>query len=156
MKRRKLANALARKVLAGKITVDDAWHVLGMDITQKSAVPSLAKAESARPGLLGAAGTVPAAVPRYPGDEEYIRSAFRPVTRPAVTKAASPAPHESPAQILKAMRELGAMRAEPVRPPRAWTPAEAATLREAETMTDPQARERIRSGMIARRNGSVT
>ena len=47
MKRKKLKNRLGKKVLAGKMTVDEARRHLGRNMTQKSAVPSVAKAGSA-------------------------------------------------------------------------------------------------------------
>jgi hypothetical protein len=154
MKDKKLAEALGKKVLAGEITVDQGRAALGRKPLPprarpgRGAVQKSARAASPEPP--------PQVVPRYAGDDAYIMSAFAPMARPAVTKAAVPAPRESPAEILKALRELGAMSAEPVRLPRAWTAAEAATLREAEKMSDPQAREGFRSGLIARRDGRVT
>jgi hypothetical protein len=155
MKRKKLANALAGKVLAGKITLDDAWHVLGVDLTQKSAVPSLTKAESAVPAPPAVAAPA-APVPRYAGDPEYIRAAFAPIPRPAATKAAAPAPRATrpeDASVLKSMTAGGGP--VPVRPPHYWTGIERALLRKSQDDTDPRERENARATLERELGGKV-
>jgi hypothetical protein len=149
MKRKKLKNRLAKRVLAGKITVDDARRKLGRNMTQKSAVPALAKAGSARPAWQ------PPPAPRYVGDEEYLRSAFAPIGRPAVTKAAGPAPWQAPQQMLKSMRELAAVTEPPARPAHYWTGVDRALLRDSQENPDPRARENARATLAARVEGGV-
>lgn len=142
---KKLMNRLARQVIDGKVTVAEARARLGRATVQKSARPTW-------PAQQVQAGP---AVPRYEGDVEYLGAAFRPVPLPAVTKAAVPMRRENPAQVLKAMRELTAVIAAPVRPVRSWAPAELAMLREAEMIPDPESRERFRSGLMARLEGTA-
>jgi hypothetical protein len=143
---KKLMNRLARQVVDGKVTVAEARARLGRSVVQKSARPGMPAQSQPQP--------VPA-VPRYAGDEEYLRTAFRPIARPAVAKTAAPAARGNPAQVLKALRELTAVTAAPVRPARSWTPAELAMLREAENISDPESRERFRSGLMARLEGTA-
>ena len=156
MKRKKLANALAGKVLAGEITLEDAWRVLGMGITQKSAVPSLAKAESAGAELIGAAEAMREAAAAVkaarPVTEQDVMDAIRrPMPRPAVTKAAVPAPRETPAEAMKSYRAAQETPAwnSPGRP--AGSPAVLALLAD----SDPAAREGTRSALMARAEGHV-
>jgi hypothetical protein len=141
MKRKRLANTLARKVFAGKITLDDAWRVLGVDLTQKSAVPSLTKAESA-PAAPPPAAPQAAPVARYPGDPEYIRAAFGPIPRPVVTSAAIPAPRETPQQVLKSMRLDD--------PARHWVGTGLALL---QASSDPSVREAVRAALARKLDG---
>jgi hypothetical protein len=134
MKRRKLKNRLAKRVLVGKITVDDARRRLGRSAVQKSAGP----AWPAQP---------PAAL-RYADDDQYIRAAFGPISRPAVTKAAVPVPRETPLQALKSYR--GVLEApDRARPPHYWTGIELGLLRESQTSSDPAEREAARAALAA-------
>ena len=159
MKRKKLKNRLGRRVLSGKITVDEAWRKLGRDISQKSTVPSLAKAESAHGGLT--AEVIREAVlagfrSARPVTEQDVLEAARPLTPPAVTKAAAPSPRQDPREVLKALKSWQSPLDAAPGPVRPWTPAELAMLREADKWSDPDAREGIRAGLIARREGNVT
>ena len=85
-----------------------------------------------------------------------VLDAARPMTRPPVTTAAAPVRREDPRQVLKVLKNWQSPLVVPAAPARSWTPAELAALRAADKMTDPESRERIRSGLIARRDGSVT
>ena len=152
MKRKKLKNRLAKRVLSGKITVDEARRRLGRDIAQKSADPSLAKAQAARAGLTAEA--VREAVfagfrSAGPVTEQDVRDAARPMTRPPVTKAAVPVRRATPAQDLEVLKSM--MAPAPVRPVRPWTPVELNMLREADKMTDSGAREALKASMYADR-----
>jgi hypothetical protein len=140
--KKKLRNRMARQVVDGKITVTEARARLGRGLAQKPA------------GVQKSAGVTwpPAPVaPRYPGDESYIRSAFRPLPRSMVT-ASAPAPREG-WRALTILKSTPVAVPGPVRPMRAPTSAELATLRAMERITDPVAREQMRSGLMAQMDG---
>jgi hypothetical protein len=138
-KLRKLRDRLAREVIDGDLTVAAAQARLGgAAAVQKSAGAAWTPAPGPQ-------------VPRYPGDENYVRSAFRPLPRPVVT-AAAPAPRESPLQSLAILKSASGGPG-PVRPMRSATSAELATLRAMERITDPGDREKMRSGLMAQMEG---
>jgi hypothetical protein len=149
-KRKKLRNRLARQVIDGEITVAAALARLGLQAARKSAAPSLAKAESARPAW---PGQPPAA--RYPGDDLYMRAAFAPIPRPAVTKAADPAARQAPQQLLKSMRDLAAVTETPARPAHYWTGIDRGLQRESVMNPDPVRREEARAALAARLEGTA-
>jgi hypothetical protein len=139
-KLRKLRDRLAREVIDGDLTVAAAQARLGgAAAVQKSAGAAWTPAPGPQ-------------VPRYPGDENYVRSAFRPLPRPVVT-AAAPAPRESPLQSLAILKAAVPTAPGTVRPMRAATSAELATLRAMERITDPGDREKMRSGLMAQMEG---
>jgi hypothetical protein len=155
MKRsKKLKNRLAKRVLSGRITVDEARRKLGRDITQKSAAAALAKAQSAHAGLTSEA--VRQAIfagfrSARPVTEQDVLDAAQPLTRPPVTKAAVPVRRETPAQALAILKSAALAPPAPLRLVRSWTPAELAMLREADNMTDPGAREALKASLYADR-----
>ena len=101
MGRKALKRKLGKKVLAGKLTVGEARARLGREMAQRVQ-------KSARPAW----PVQPAQLrpePRYQGDEEYIRSAFRPIPRPAVAKsrkAAAPARPTQQQLLTKALADI--------------------------------------------------
>ncbi len=113
MGRKALKRKLGKKVLAGKLTVGEARARLGREMAQrvqKSARPAWPvqpQPVQLRPEL------------RYQGDEEYIRSAFRPIARPAVAKSRKPAVPARPTQQQLLTKALADIRAAdiPVRRP---------------------------------------
>ena len=92
MGRKALKRKLGKKVLAGKLTVGEARARLGREMAQRvqksarAAWPVQPEPAQLRPE------------PRYQGDEEYIRSAFRPIARPAVAKSRTAAAPARPAR----------------------------------------------------------
>jgi hypothetical protein len=156
-KLKKLENRLGKRVLSGKVTLDEALHKLGRNVSQKSAAPALAKAQSARPGLTAEA--IREAVfagfrSARPLTEQDVLNAARPLTRPPVTKATAPVRRETPAQALEVLKSMTAPA--PVRPAASWTPVELNMLREIDKITDPVSREQARSALIKRVEGNVT
>jgi len=115
MGRKALKRKLGKKVLAGKLTVGEARARLGREMAQTAQ-------KSARPSWPVQPQPWPAQPPepRYQGDEEYIRSAFRPIARPAVAKsrpAASPARPTQQQLLTKAIADIRAAGAPVRRPP---------------------------------------
>jgi hypothetical protein len=158
MKRKKLKNRVAKRVLSGKITVDDAQRRLGRNITQKSAAPALVKAQSAHAGL--SAEAIREAVfagfrSARPLTEQDVLNAARPLTE-QVTKAAAPVPREDPRQVLKALKSWRSPLDAPASPVRPWTPVDLAMLREIDKITDPGPREQARTALFNRAEGNVT
>lgn len=148
---KKLRKKLGKRVLAGKMTVTEARSRLGRQVAQDRGPR---REDQVSRGLEAAAAAIKSARPVTYQD---VLEAARPMTRPAIAKAAPPpARREDPRQVLKALKAWQSPLDVPAAPPRAWTSSELATLRAAEKMTDPESRERIRSGLIARRDGSVT
>lgn len=147
---KKLRKKLGKKVLAGKMTVTEARARLGRQMAQDRGPR---REDQVSRGLEAAAAAIKSARPVTYQD---VLEAARPMTRPAVTKAAPPVSREDPRQVLKALKAWQSPLDAPAAPPRAWTPAELSTLCEADRMADPESRERIRSGLIARREGNVT
>jgi hypothetical protein len=85
-RKKALKRKLGKKVLAGKITAGEARARLGREMAQKSAQPSWPVQPQSAPR------------PRYQGDDEFIRSAFAPIPRPAVTKSRKAAAPARPSQ----------------------------------------------------------
>lgn len=167
---KKLRKKLGKKVLSGKLTVTEARARLGRDLARKSGLAPVVKAAGAQGRaaadaewlaeqrhLTAEAMREAAAAIKSAGPVTYqdVLNAAKPMSRPAVTKAAAPVPREDPRQVLKALKAWQSPLDVPAAPARAWTPAELSTLREADRMADPESRERIRSGLIARRDGGV-
>ncbi len=95
MGRKALKRKLGKKVLAGKLTVGEARARLGREVAQRAQ-------KSARPAWL--AQPQPAPQLRYQGDDEFIRTAFRPLPRPPVTKSQKTPAGPSPQQMLTKAR----------------------------------------------------
>jgi hypothetical protein len=146
---KKLRRKLGKKVLSGKVTVDEARARLGRRMAQDRRPR---REEQVSRGLEAAAAAIKSARPITEAD---VLAAARPMTRPPGTKAATPAPREHPLQVLKGLKNWQSPLDVPAAPARAWTPAELATLRDVDKMTDPASREGIRAGLIARRDGNV-
>ena len=156
--KKRLKNRLGKKVLSGKITLDEALHKLGRDITQKSATPSLAKAAASRADLTEAMREAAAAIrSARPVTEDDVRAAARgdmsglreQLLRKS-RQAAVPAPRADPRQQLMIMKswqaELDAAAA--ARPPHYWTGIQKGLLNEYRTNPDPQARENARQALV--------
>jgi hypothetical protein len=143
---KKLRNRMARQVLSGKITVTEARARLGRNAAQKSAVQKSA---------LPAWPAQPPPAPRYAGDDAYIRSAFRPIARPAVAKAAAPAPRETPQQAVAVLKSLRAPASGQTcfQPAASLTPAQRALWRNSQLDPDPEAREAARASLLLELDG---
>lgn len=159
MKTKKLKRKLARRVLAGKITVDEARARLGRGVVQKSGVPALVKAQ----GISGVdavlAGIAAQRVPRRPVTQADLISAINapmiilPAARPARSAKSAAAPkHREAPQVLKSAQSPAPAGAPP-RWAQQWTGTQAALWRQHQDHADPAAREAayadlIRQGMI--------
>jgi hypothetical protein len=93
MGRKALKRKLGKRVLSGKLTVDEARARLGRATVQKSAWSTWPAQPRPRP------------VPRYQGDDQYLRDAFAPIPVPRSasvkkTRKAAAAAGPSPQQLL--------------------------------------------------------
>lgn len=157
----KRRNKAVNKMLAGKITVEEARRRAGGQSVRKAAGPGVAKAQQAR-GTAGMdaalAGLAAELSPRRPVTEADVRDAIRrPMVMPPAAKAARKArppaaPRgESPQQVLKVLGDMqaqAAMIAAPrVVPVSSWSPAQREMWRQAHEHYDPREREANRAAL---------
>jgi hypothetical protein len=166
-KQTRLKNKFGKKVLSGKMTVDEARGKLGRDLARKSGYAPVIKAvwahgkATAEAEFLAeklylatepmreAAAALKAA---RPVTEEDLLAAARPMSSPTtVTKAAAaPVRREDPQRQLMLIKSMQAERAAELaaRPAHFWTGVEKGLLNIYRTDTDPQAREAARQALV--------
>jgi hypothetical protein len=139
--RSKLRNKMARRVLSGKVTVDEARARIGREMTR----PRKRDREIHR-GLEAVAAAVKSAGPIT--DQDLFDAISVPLVRPAITKAARPPRGEDPRHLLEALKSAAAHPvAAPVNliPASSLTGAQRAVLRAAYEDPDPVYREACRA-----------
>lgn len=142
-KRKKQQIKLARRVVAGEITVEEARR----QFTRRPSRGRQPAQQRPYDGLQAAARAIKAATDRLDKADPLRDAVKMPIAMPVITKAAPRTVMES-LEAVHAYRPPAAAPAAPVPPRQQWTGEQRALLRIVEETTDPKARENARQQLV--------
>jgi hypothetical protein len=148
--RKKRQVKLARDVVAGKITVEEARRKFARQQARSRQPARQPARQQQQPygGLQEAARSFKAATAKYDAPDPLRDAVRKAIARPVITKAAAAPSVMKSIEAVHGYRPPAAVPAAPVPPPQQWTGLQRALYDQSEHDPDPMARERARQQLV--------